>query len=559
MSSMVEVKVKSFAKFFFEKSRSADSGLGIDSCLRSLSRQLSWDRATASIEPVAERMYNEFQEAPAVDSFLTSEECLQLLKGLISGKEAYIMIDSIDECDDARTLLAKLKELKLHLDRPGPRRVDLHLMLCGRTSLPVSDCFETCPQIATGSSLSLSDQKFFVDQAAYFANEKRAFGALRSNKGMIQCLGSFQLLETRSVQDPDRSSSQDPVKQMNILLEYGRFDLMSLFQVRLPPVNSPEIERFWRALVEIVDALKRIHSFKTLDDQYHGWHNDIKPENIIVVNECYKLADPGFAEFQKRLQENLSPFPKIIAEGGTITYAAPERYARARNRPVEVTQSVDLWSIGCVFSIAATWIVLGYQGVCQFQEVRRGAIKDIIKSQARRHPEQQIDEGDFFHDGRDLLPVVKQWHKYLHTSLRQTDHVTGAILDFTETNLLIAGRKMSTNDLYNGLQKLLDKCKKDPLPNDLKDLWERLLDLDENAQSVPHQAQELQDSTTGRPAHNQAHLSKVGHLGVHNHLLKTASRAESISKFSSSKSLNGSLHSSQFPNIAHNNAEYGSS
>ena len=101
---------------------------------------------------------------------------------------------------------------------------------------------------------------------AYWANEKRAFGALRHNKGMIQCLGHF------SVRDSAMYSLQPlPLSgTMNILLEYGRFALMGVFLYRFPPVSSSEIEGFWRSLIEVVDALKGIHDIKTQNGRWHG-------------------------------------------------------------------------------------------------------------------------------------------------------------------------------------------------------------------------------------------------------------------------------------------------
>lgn len=50
------------------------------------------------------------------------------------------------------------------------------------------------------------------------------------------------------------------------------------------------------------------------------WHNDIKPGNIIVVAGEYKLADPGFAKFKKKLETDPNSIPTIVAEGGTRTY-----------------------------------------------------------------------------------------------------------------------------------------------------------------------------------------------------------------------------------------------
>jgi serine/threonine protein kinase len=50
------------------------------------------------------------------------------------------------------------------------------------------------------------------------------------------------------------------------------------------------------------------------------WHNDIKPGNIIVVDGEYKLADPGFAKFKRKLEKDPSSIPTIVSEGGTRTY-----------------------------------------------------------------------------------------------------------------------------------------------------------------------------------------------------------------------------------------------
>lgn len=100
---------------------------------------------------------------------------------------------------------------------------------------------------------------------SYWANEKQAFTALQQNKGMIQCLGYYAILHGATT-----GESLSSYREMNILLEYGEFDLMGIFESRLPPVNSLEIEVFWRSLFEVVDALKGIHDLKTQNDQYHG-------------------------------------------------------------------------------------------------------------------------------------------------------------------------------------------------------------------------------------------------------------------------------------------------
>lgn len=378
-----------------------------------------------------------------------------------------------------------------------------------------------------GECFQLALKTFESASLSYWANEKQAFTALQQqrNKGMIQCLGCYAILPGATDAYPSL------YREMNILLEYGRFDLMGIFEHRNPPVNSPEIEEFWRSLVEVVDALKGIHDFKTQKDRYHGWHNDIKPENIIVVNERYKLADPGFAKFKKTLeQEDGESLPRIIAHGGTATYAAPERYARKSGMNVPVSQSVDLWSIGCIFSMAATWIVLGYQGIRQFDCIRERAVGDLLQQARDQGREPIITKGDFFHDGTDVLPVVKEWHRYLSNSVRQTDHVTQKMLELTESHLLIRNRTITAKKLYIELQELLEGCKKETIPTGLENLMNALLDIDEIAISAPEAPRSRTNVTNIDPS-PQKHPRKVmSRLEVPGPLLKTASRFESLSR-----------------------------
>ena len=71
------------------------------------------------------------------------------------------------------------------------------------------------------------------------------------------------------------------------------------------------------------------------------WHTDIKPDNILYVEErlnvegaangynqpksaneekAFKLADPGFAKFVRKPQHESQAIPKQVLEGGTETY-----------------------------------------------------------------------------------------------------------------------------------------------------------------------------------------------------------------------------------------------
>lgn len=44
---------------------------------------------------------------------------------------------------------------------------------------------------------------------------------------------------------------------------------------------------------------------------------------------------------------------------------------------IGLPQSIDIWSLGCVYSMTATWLVLGYEGIEQFGNLRETAIAAI--------------------------------------------------------------------------------------------------------------------------------------------------------------------------------------
>lgn len=51
----------------------------------------------------------------------------------------------------------------------------------------------------------------------------------------------------------------------------------------------------------------------------YRWHADIKPENVLVVNDKFKLADPGFAVFEDGKQD-VDGRPRKEIKGGTTSY-----------------------------------------------------------------------------------------------------------------------------------------------------------------------------------------------------------------------------------------------
>jgi hypothetical protein len=146
-----------------------------------------------------------------------------------------------------------------------------------------------------------------------------------------------------------------------------------------------------------------------------------------------------------------------------------------------VSQSIDTWSFGCVLSVAATWVVLGFQGVRQYEQLRQ------LSPSNNRSQEPQ----DRFHDGYQVLSEIRKWHDYLRGHLRPSDTVTDTVLDLIEHKLLQTdpSSRPDLDELCDRLSKLssraareirdLKKPSRDTDPVVLK----ALLKIEEEAQS----------------------------------------------------------------------------
>ncbi|CAN9421752.1 unnamed protein product [Alternaria alternata] len=207
----------------------------------------------------------------------------------------------------------------------------------------------------------------------------------------------------------------------NLLLEWGQRDLYEAWEdeKNVPPVRAREIIRTWESIFEVADAIRHIHNLEVQRGKekpslkFNGWHADIKPDNILLVR-------------------GRAPEVSMKQSNGTLS---------------SVTQSIDIWSFGCVLSVAATWIALGFQGVRQYEVLRKLSPANKVNGQIY----------DRFHNGYDVLPEIKQWHDFLRGHLRPSDTATPLVLDLIELKMLQQEplRRIDTSRLCQELKHLL--------------------------------------------------------------------------------------------------------
>lgn len=104
--------------------------------------------------------------------------------------------------------------------------------------------------------------------------------------------------------------------------------------------------------------------------QIHGRHGDLKPENILwfksydeTGQDCLgvlKISDFGLTRFHGTRSKS-----HVESVAVSPTYRPPEFDIASI-----VSQSFDIWSLGCVLLEFVTWYLLGGEGVDKFSKKR---------------------------------------------------------------------------------------------------------------------------------------------------------------------------------------------
>ena len=128
-----------------------------------------------------------------------------------------------------------------------------------------------------------------------------------------------------------------------------------------------------------------------------------------------------------------------------------------------------------------------------------------------------------FHDGRVVLPDVKNWHNYLRNVMRKSDTISGRVLNLVDERMLLEdpNSRLTSSDLCEKLKEILVSAKAEhslsltagkakPIANTI---FEALLDVDQTASSNVGEIADIR-AKTAEGAQHMSQPTTNGHSGT---------------------------------------------
>lgn len=110
--------------------------------------------------------------------------------------------------------------------------------------------------------------------------------------------------------------------------------------------------------------------------------------------------------------------------------------------------TIDIWSLGCVFSEALVWAVYGEERLAKYRTLRSTEIDQV-------NGLKEAGYGTCFHNGREMLSAVATMLKNACNDRRHHDYVSEALARMIERMLQPPQYRLDAMQVYNECQQVL--------------------------------------------------------------------------------------------------------
>jgi len=142
----------------------------------------------------------------------------------------------------------------------------------------------------------------------------------------------------------------------------------------------------------------------------------------------------------------------------TAVVAAPEIYSAGGRSGCLVSQTYDIWALGCIFFEASIWMTLGREGLDSFRRGKQRIAKHLPGLRQAKVSMEATQYFDAFHDGKDVSSEVKDWQLRLRNSISYTDTLTEKVVGLVDEMLVSDPQQRVTSvELCEKVQNILER------------------------------------------------------------------------------------------------------
>ena len=156
------------------------------------------------------------------------------------------------------------------------------------------------------------------------------------------------------------------------------------------PLALQSDENIILALSGLCSAVRATHDLFSEDGMLIqiGCHHDLKPQNVLVDDATFLLADFGLSRFKGPTEGSTTSYKSV---GGY--YVAPECEDISASNETQRTQTIgrasDIWSLGCIIMETLVYMKFGAAGIQKFEDERNFRFGHTTYHRFHRGPKEE--------------------------------------------------------------------------------------------------------------------------------------------------------------------------